>query len=329
MHFKKLKKSVVSATTSSNSTSKKTKKVVHKNRYSTFNNSSDESFPQSSLRAAQKKVEQSSSSSNQQLLSAKQMVSINAVQQQLKGPGSKQKQHVAAEKTKETKVELKMSSQQQHQSTTKTVIHKRAFVAGKSNKRSRLRRAFGRGWKRARKIFRTVFCCQPWSSSSSSSAAATSSSSSSSSTWCRKNCFAYVRKYNSPTRTDDEDDIDAAFERYKRQMLTADGNRSGNAPTGSSPASYDELTPSQKSTIKKLNKNKFWNWNDSVKSTSDKFLDCLELDDISCGEASLRKKFTTIARRKQITAFCEDRAILGEIEIGSAPGSAAGSVFNA
>lgn len=303
MHFKKLKKSVVSAT----SRKQQTKKVVHKNRYSTFNNS-DENFPQSSLRAAQKKVVLQQSSNQQ--LSAKQMVSINAVQH--KGSGSKQKQHVA--ETKETKVELKMSQQQ----STKTVIHKQALGSGKSNKRSRLRRAVGRGWKRTRKIFRTVFCCQPWSSSSSASSSSTSS------TWCRKNCFAYVRKYNSPTSGADEDDIDAAFERYKRQMLTV-ADRSGNAPTGIGCSSgsealvaYDELTPSQKSTIKKLNKNKFWNWNDSVKSTSDKFLDCLELDDISCGEASLRKKFTTIARRKQITAFCEDRAILGEIEIGLA-----------
>lgn len=286
MHFKKLKTSV-------SATSEKSNKVVHKNRYTSFSNS-DDSYPQP-LRPAQKVVQQQCSN---HLLSQKQMVSINAVHQKHHKSSNnfRQKQHVT--KKEETKVELKMSKQQ----STKMVIHKQ--TQNGSSKQSRLRRALARCWKRVREAFRAAFCCHHSSSSC-----------------CRKSRSAYVKENNSPTSTD-EDDIDAAFERYKRQVLAS---KSGNATSGGLSSSetatsvaYDELTPSQRNTIKKLHKNKFWNWNDSVKSTSDKFLECLELDDISCGEASLRKKFTTIARRKQITAFCEDRAILGEIEIGLA-----------
>ncbi|XP_058811666.1 synaptotagmin-like protein 4 isoform X1 [Topomyia yanbarensis] len=280
MNFKKFKKSI------SSTKSKRTKKVVQENRYTSFGNSDENLSKSSSSSATQKVVLQRSSNHH---LSEQQMVSISAVQHYHKSNSSKQKQHVA--KKKETKVELKMSELE----STETVTHKHTGD-DRSNKRNRLRRAVARNWKRVRKVFRTVFCCQ-------------------SSTSCGKKCFDYVRKNNSLASTD-EDDIDAAFEGYKKQLLIA---RGGNNTTGilevASTVSYDELTPSQQSTIKKLHKNKFWNWNDSVKSKSDKFLECLEMDDISCGDASLRKKFTTIARRKQITAFCENRAILGEIEL--------------
>lgn len=258
------------------------------------------------------------------------MVSINAIQHKSSSSSinSKQKQHVTEKKKKTTTatVELKTSKQQQQQKQqqnhcTKTVIHEQAQAAGDNKnkngsskpRRSRLHRAWRWGWKRARRAFRAACCCCQASSTSSSCCRR------------RKNCFPYVRRSNADC--DEEDDIDGAFERYKRQMAQLSGGGIGSTSGGD--AEYDELSPSQRNTIKKLHgKSKFWNWNDSVRSTSDRFLECLELDDISCGEASLRKKFTAtvVARRKQITAFYgggreDDRTILDEIEIGSVGGA--------
>lgn len=258
------------------------------------------------------------------------MVSINAIQHKSSNSSinSKQKQHVTEKKKKTTTttVELKTSKQQQQQKQqqthcTKTVIHEQAQAAGDNKnknvsskpRRSRLHRAWRWGWKRARRAFRAACCCCQASSTSSACCRR------------RKNCFPYVRR-----DCDEEDDIDGAFERYKRQMAQLSGDGIGSTSGGD--AEYDELSPSQRNTIKKLHgKSKFWNWNDSVRSTSDRFLECLELDDISCGEASLRKKFTAtvVARRKQITAFYgggreDDRTILDEIEIGSVGGGGEG-----
>lgn len=261
------------------------------------------------------------------------MVSINAIQHKSSSSSinSKQKQHVTEKKKKTTTatVELKTSKQQQQQKQqqnhcTKTVIHEQAQAAGDNKnknasskpRRSRLHRAWRWGWKRARRAFRAACCCQPLPSSCCWTAGFC----------CRRKSTSCLSHYVRRTNECDEDDIDGAFERYKRQMAQLSGGGIGSTSGGD--AEYDELSPSQRNTIKKLHgKSKFWNWNDSVRSTSDRFLECLELDDISCGEASLRKKFTAtvVARRKQITAFYgggreDDRTILDEIEIGSVGG---------
>uniref|UniRef100_A0A182YP13 C2 domain-containing protein n=1 Tax=Anopheles stephensi TaxID=30069 RepID=A0A182YP13_ANOST len=112
----------------------------------------------------------------------------------------------------------------------------------------------------------------------------------------------------------DEEDVDAAFAAYKLQLGTVlDGSSEADgAGTGSD---YDTLSPSQKSTIRKLNKNASWGWNDSFRSVSDRFLESLELDDVSTGDSSLRKKFSACCRKRLSSPFRDNRAILGEIEL--------------
>ncbi|KFB42702.1 hypothetical protein ZHAS_00010441 [Anopheles sinensis] len=94
---------------------------------------------------------------------------------------------------------------------------------------------------------------------------------------------------------------------YKLQLASS---------TSGTVADFDALSPSQKSTIRKLNKNSQWGWNDSFRSVSDRFLETLELDDVSaCGDNSLRKKFAVCCRKRLASPFRERKAILGEIEL--------------
>uniref|UniRef100_A0A182U7N0 C2 domain-containing protein n=1 Tax=Anopheles melas TaxID=34690 RepID=A0A182U7N0_9DIPT len=111
----------------------------------------------------------------------------------------------------------------------------------------------------------------------------------------------------------DDEDVDAAFEAYKLQLggttVALGGSANATGPD------YDALSPSQKSTIRKLNKNASWAWNDSFRSVSDRFLESLELDDVSSGDNSLRKKFSVCCRKRLASPFRENKAILGEIEL--------------
>uniref|UniRef100_A0A182MJG1 C2 domain-containing protein n=1 Tax=Anopheles culicifacies TaxID=139723 RepID=A0A182MJG1_9DIPT len=117
----------------------------------------------------------------------------------------------------------------------------------------------------------------------------------------------------------DDEDVDAAFAAYKIRLGTVLSDGANDASTGTAgctiTSEYDALSPSQKSTIRKLNKNASWGWNDSFRSVSDRFLESLELDDVSSGDNSLRKKFSVCCRKRLSSPFRESKAILGEIEL--------------
>lgn len=82
-------------------------------------------------------------------------------------------------------------------------------------------------------------------------------------------CSGKLSSRHAAADMDDEEDIDKAFAQYKSQMNMKDFNGSN-------------LSPSQKSTLRKTHRNnKYWNWNESLRSNNDKFLETLEFDDIS------------------------------------------------
>ena len=106
-------------------------------------------------------------------------------------------------------------------------------------------------------------------------------------------CFkfkSYRLQFHRHCNEEEEEDVDKAFERYRLELAQKE-------------VSFDDLSPSEKNTLKNLNRNQYWNWNDSVRSRSDRFLESLELDDISCGDASLRKRCQMISNRQSITQF--------------------------
>lgn len=112
---------------------------------------------------------------------------------------------------------------------------------------------------------------------------------------------------------DDDDDIDAKFEQYKREMNmqsapSGDGGGSGAAGHNNNALQIPEIafatdqivtfhtnggnkevvapTPSPTKS-KRFRYRKYWNWNDSLRSNSDKFLETLEYD--MDGENSLKR----------------------------------------
>lgn len=134
--------------------------------------------------------------------------------------------------------------------------------------------------------------------------------------WCRcwRCCSNSTESCWQRKGGNDDEDVDAAFEAYKLQLGGTTVALAGSANAAG--PDYDALSPSQKSTIRKLNKNASWGWNDSFRSVSDRFLESLELDDVSSGDNSLRKKFSVCCRKRLASPFRESKAILGEIELG-------------
>lgn len=108
---------------------------------------------------------------------------------------------------------------------------------------------------------------------------------------------------------DDDDDIDAKFEKYKYEMRLKELNQESNEPDistamqeGSVQLNFKRMdmpiasndVNSESSTGKTASKifqyRKYWNWNDSLRSNSDKFLETLEYD--MDGEQSLKRTNT-------------------------------------
>lgn len=112
---------------------------------------------------------------------------------------------------------------------------------------------------------------------------------------------------------DDDDDIDAKFEQYKNEMrlkeFTNSNCNSIDAINGGECSSVElnfhrneasitidanqaidnvnDITMGNKQISKKFRYRKYWNWNDSLRSNSDKFLETLEYD--MDGEQSLKR----------------------------------------
>uniref|UniRef100_A0A182SZX0 C2 domain-containing protein n=1 Tax=Anopheles maculatus TaxID=74869 RepID=A0A182SZX0_9DIPT len=131
----------------------------------------------------------------------------------------------------------------------------------------------------------------------------------------RRNRFQHLSNAPWNRKGIEDEDVDAAFEAYKIQLGTVLDSSTNDANGTDTGSDYDALSPSQKSTIRKLNKNASWGWNDSFRSVSDRFLESLELDDVSTGDNSLRKKFSVCCRKRLSSPFRDNKAILGEIEL--------------
>lgn len=90
----------------------------------------------------------------------------------------------------------------------------------------------------------------------------------------------------------EENDIDRQFNRYKYEMSTKKTPKKVEPGVNS-----EDKSPSQKSTLRadevKRAKKHFWNWNDSLKSNSDKFLESLEYDAM---QGNSLKKYTRIPK---------------------------------
>lgn len=93
------------------------------------------------------------------------------------------------------------------------------------------------------------------------------------------------------SNNDDEDDIDAYFERYKNEMKLKATNQmemkstKENVHESSFASINNGKTESQP--YPNATHHKYWNWNDSLRSNSDKFLETLEYD--MDGEQSLKR----------------------------------------
>lgn len=88
---------------------------------------------------------------------------------------------------------------------------------------------------------------------------------------------------------DDDDDIDAKFEQYKAEMRLKE-NMAVAAADGAGITS--KLADRPRSSFGRSGKKYWhWNWNDSLRSNSDKFLETLEhdLDSEGCGAAAFRR----------------------------------------
>lgn len=154
--------------------------------------------------------------------------------------------------------------------------------------------------------WRTIFCCWCWC-------------------WkwcCRRKCCARICcgciDYEDKEYDDDDDDIDAKFEQYKYEMSLNELKREccdtvneeqetsfqsnlyridalPSTIANTDHKTYDECTAindagktSTKTTSKIFRYRKYWNWNDSLRSNSDKFLETLEYD-MTDGEQSLQR----------------------------------------
>lgn len=90
---------------------------------------------------------------------------------------------------------------------------------------------------------------------------------------------------------DDDDDIDGEFAKIKYEMSLKNGKYI--------PSNTADRTPRG---FNKSNKNKKWNWDDSLRSNSDKFLETLEYDGVD-GDKSLKRG--SRLPKIRITAFKE------------------------
>lgn len=89
----------------------------------------------------------------------------------------------------------------------------------------------------------------------------------------------------------DEDDIDGEFAKIKYEMSLKNGKYIPSNTADRSPRGFN-----------KSNKNKKWNWDDSLRSNSDKFLETLEYDGVD-GDKSLKRG--SRLPKIRITAFKE------------------------
>jgi hypothetical protein len=112
-----------------------------------------------------------------------------------------------------------------------------------------------------------------------------------------KNGFCCKRKRAS-NNVDDEEDIDKAFERYKQEMCLKEMNVNSGGQE------------SQRSTLqsekdKEKGAARFWSWNESWKSNSDKFLDSLEYD---CNpyDKSLKRRLKQKSVKVRMSVFRTD-----------------------
>lgn len=132
---------------------------------------------------------------------------------------------------------------------------------------------------------------------------------------------------------EEEDDVDAAFALYRTQLAVngcglSEPSQEQHDRTAS-PSDYDALSASQRSTIRKLHRNAHWDWYDSFRSFSDRFLETLELDDDGASLSSRdgggpvaaglsRRPFRVCCRQRLELPFRDRRGeVLGEIQIGA------------
>lgn len=104
--------------------------------------------------------------------------------------------------------------------------------------------------------------------------------------WCPWLCCFGICCKRKNRKQNNDDDIDAAVEEYKQKQ----------GLSGSGPGS-------QKSTLKSENDaSRFWGWDDSWKSNSDKFLESLELDCVD-SDKSLKRKLRQKNSKVRVTTF--------------------------
>lgn len=100
---------------------------------------------------------------------------------------------------------------------------------------------------------------------------------------CLYCCYLCRKRRN---KSLDEDDIDRAIQEFKQQQ-DLPGNEQG----------------SQQSTLKsEKSASRFWSWNESWKSNSDKFLETLELEGVG-SDKSLKRKVCQKNSKVRVTAF--------------------------
>lgn len=98
-------------------------------------------------------------------------------------------------------------------------------------------------------------------------------------------CY-YICRKRTKEGLDDDDDIDKAVEEFKQQQGVSGSGQS-----------------SQRSTLKaEKSASRFWSWDESWKSNSDKFLDSLELDCVG-SDKSLKRKLRQKNSKVRVTAF--------------------------
>ncbi|ETN62799.1 bitesize [Anopheles darlingi] len=140
--------------------------------------------------------------------------------------------------------------------------------------------------------------------------------------WCsRSGCCT--------SHDEEEDDVDAAFALYRTQLAVNGcglSEKIQDQHDRTASIDYDTLSASQRSTIRKLHRNAHWDWYDSFRSFSDRFLETLELDDDgtslnSCDgteaarERGLRRTFRVCCRQRLELPFRDRQEVLGEIEL--------------
>lgn len=119
--------------------------------------------------------------------------------------------------------------------------------------------------------------------------------------WCHW-CFCAAQDSH-------DDDIDGRFEQYKNDIRLNELN--GLAATASPGESCSSTL--KKGDCAKPKTKYIWDWNDSLKSNSDKFLETLEYDDLY-GQNSIKRVF----RKKpkiRVTSFVQGNSFLGRRNI--------------